>query len=72
MSMRPIELRWRGRCWRCQATVPAGETAAWDQLTHRITCVECLTGIPRTQDRERVKALISDARAALEAARQAG
>lgn len=70
--MRPIELRWRGRCCRCQATVPAGETAAWDRLTHRITCVDCLTAVPREQDQARVKALISDARAALEAARRAG
>ena len=72
--MRPIELRWRGHCRLCHVDLPAGELAAWDRITHQLTCVDCLTSAP-TEDRrvarERVKALISDARAALEAAHHA-
>jgi hypothetical protein len=74
MSMRPIELRWRGHCHLCHVDLPPGETAAWDRITHELTCVDCLTTAPvqdRRVAREQVKALISNARAALDAARHA-
>lgn len=73
--MRPIELRWRGHCRICRVDLPAGETAAWDRVTHELTCVDCLTSAP-TEDRrvarDKVKELIADARAALDAVHRAG
>jgi hypothetical protein len=54
--------------------------AVWDDATHEVTCLDCISGesytlrpkSPPAVERERIKELIQEARAALNAHRQAG
>jgi hypothetical protein len=85
MGTRTIELRWRGRCARCHTPLGAGEVAHYDDATHEISCVDCgarartaaralaaRPTVPHTDaERDRVRQLIADARAALAQAREA-
>ena len=84
MGMHAIELRWRGRCARCAELLAAGELARYDDVSHQISCLDCddrkrprLTASPPPKphhseaERRRVRALIADARAALDGARRA-
>jgi DNA-directed RNA polymerase subunit RPC12/RpoP len=71
MAVHAIELRWRGRCARCQAELLAGELARFDDVTRQISCPDCRTrNVPLT-DPAKVKAMIAEARAALAHAREA-
>ena len=82
MALRSIQLRWPGRCVLCQHDLPAGTLALFDAATHEISCLDCpTTPAHRSQvrshesteaERDRLRHLIGDARAALAAARRAG
>ncbi|MDP1819345.1 MAG: hypothetical protein Q8K58_05550 [Acidimicrobiales bacterium] len=83
---RSIVLRRTGRCRRCRSAIPVGASAYFDSTTHELTCVDCRLGSPGRRRRRpaqlplplqgpdeqaRIKMLIADARAQLDAARHA-
>jgi DNA-directed RNA polymerase subunit RPC12/RpoP len=71
MAVHAIELRWRGRCARCQADLAAGELARFDDVTRQISCPDCRSRRVPLTDRTKVKAMIAEAREALAHARHA-
>lgn len=86
MARRLIQLRWQGRCCVCLAELAAGDDAVYDEAAHEVTCSACATGAVRVQsaahqrparttrtarEREHIRSLIAEARAKLDAARQA-
>lgn len=76
MALRSIQLRWPGRCVLCHHDLPAGTLALFDAATHEISCIDCpTTPAQRTQargseaERDRIRHLIEDTRAMLQARR---
>lgn len=86
MARRLIQLRWQGRCCVCLAELAAGDDAVYDEVAREVTCSACATGAVRAQvaahqrparptrkarEDERIRSLIAEARAKLDAARKA-
>lgn len=83
MSAHPIQLRWPGRCHLCCARLPVGDRALFDPASRDLTCYRCADGElplfapppvrrPSEAERARIKALIAETRAVLDASRRAG
>lgn len=80
MASRAIHLRWPGHCSECGGAIRAGVLAVWDDATHDVTCLDCVghegyslrPPTPPEVERERIRELIREARAALDAGRRAG
>ena len=75
MASRSIQLRWPGRCHLCSARLAPGQTASFDEVSRQLTCMSCIATAPgsrarrsRRAEREHVRALIAEARAALDRA----